>query len=67
MIAVLVPEMLAVTVSIAVTVWLPAVLKVTVKVPTPLVSVASLGTRSLGVAAGEVDSPGVSGIAVLLS
>ncbi len=39
----LVPVIEEVVVSVAVIVWLPAVSSVTLKVPTPLVSVASAG------------------------
>ncbi len=42
-IVLLVPVIEEVVVSVAVMVWLPAVSKVTLKVPTPLVSVASAG------------------------
>jgi len=43
-IVLLVPVMDAVTVSVAVRVWLPAVLRVALKVPTPLVSVELPGS-----------------------
>ena len=45
--------------SVAVTVWLPAVLSVTLKVPVPLVKVVLAGKHGLPVAAGEVDGAGV--------
>ena len=48
-----------VTVSVAVRVWLPAVLSVKLKVPLPLVKVALAGKHGLAVAAGEVDGAGV--------
>ena len=41
--ALLVPVMLLVAVSVAVTVWLPTVISVTLNVPTPLVSVLLAG------------------------
>jgi hypothetical protein len=40
------PVMELVTVSVAVTDWLPAVFRVTVKVPTPLVSVELAGSTA---------------------
>ncbi len=42
-----VPVMLVVVVSVAVIVWLPEVLSVAEKVPTPLVSVLSAGSTAL--------------------
>jgi hypothetical protein len=39
-----IPELASPTVSLAVIVWLPAVLKVTVNVPTPCARVASAGS-----------------------
>ena len=41
--AVLAPVIEMVTVSVAVSAWLPAVLRVALKVPVPFVSVLSLG------------------------
>jgi len=46
-IVLLVPVMLVVTVSVAVIVWLPAVLSVALKVPVPLVSVLLAGRLAL--------------------
>ena len=46
MIALLVPVILLETVSVAVMVWLPAVLSVILNVPTPLVSVEVLGSTA---------------------
>jgi hypothetical protein len=43
-----VPATLAVTVSVAVILWPPLVLRVAEKVPTPLVSVASAGSTAAG-------------------
>ena len=42
----LVPRSEAFTVSVAVSVWLPAVSRVTVKVPTPSVNVSSAGSTA---------------------
>ena len=50
--------MVLVAVSVAVTVWLPAVLSVTLKVPVPLVRVTLAGRLRGAVAAGEVDGAG---------
>jgi hypothetical protein len=43
-----VPVIVAVTVSVAVTVWLPTVLNVTEKIPVPLVSVVFAGSTAEG-------------------
>ena len=50
------PE-IAVTVSVAVTVWVPAVFSVTGNVPTPFVNVEFVGNVGLAVAARKVDAP----------
>ena len=42
------PVIEGVTVSVAVTDWVPTVLRVTLKVPTPLVRVASAGRTAAG-------------------
>ena len=53
--ALLLPVSPLLSVSVAVTVWLPAVFSVTLKVPTPLVNVALAGRTAARVAAGKVD------------
>ena len=50
-IGLVVPVMLAVVASLAVMVWLPAVLKETLKTPTPLVKVTRLGKKAGAVGA----------------
>ena len=64
----LTPVMLLVAVSVAVSVWLPAVFKVALKVPAPLVNVLLAGNEwSRRVAAGEVRPCRCKPVAVLLN
>jgi len=58
-----VPVIKEVAVSVAVTVWLPAVFKVTLKLPAPLVSIASAGK----VAAASLEVSATVGVALVIT